>query len=337
MASGRVGGTKSLKSGSVASTVYQIVRNPDGTYSQVVRSKGEVQATFTSPRLQAQRMCTGMVESLMKQLRKIASISFQSAANKSKSLNAFSSFNIRLVAEDCKTNWYQKQQFNYPFHSAQKIYVDDLGGPYIISAGTLQFDLFDFCGIIDNWFLDYMPPVNPAWDFYALSWDIPDSVVTVGQFFRRKAITRLDTICLVGYWYGQTNKVSESGALTEHFEHLYCILKPNPAVPDDTVISSMVLRNLFTIESNHEVRVAIQEQISGLAIGWVMDNSDLVNVIPYLAAFSISYLDGKKKISSSRYKFLFDDTSTWLPMQSPSYVFGSWIGDPANRNYPSPF
>ena len=57
-----------MLSGQVGSTVYQIRNNGDGTLTQVAYAKGERTETTFSPKLQAQRMCMGMVESLMKQL-----------------------------------------------------------------------------------------------------------------------------------------------------------------------------------------------------------------------------------------------------------------------------
>ena len=90
MASGRVGGTRSKISGKVGNEIYQVVRNPDGSYSQQVYEKPEIVQTAQTPKLQAQRMITAMVESLMRDLKEVGRISMQSGVNRSKSLNAFS-------------------------------------------------------------------------------------------------------------------------------------------------------------------------------------------------------------------------------------------------------
>lgn len=109
MASGRVGGTRSKIRGQVGNVVYQVKRNDDGTYTQISYGKAEdVTATIT-PRLQAQRMCTSMVEALMRDLKEVGRISMQSAANKSKSLNAFSSYNQDLIKKGVDANEALKQ------------------------------------------------------------------------------------------------------------------------------------------------------------------------------------------------------------------------------------
>ena len=127
MASGRVGGTRSRVTGQIGSEVYRVVRNADGTYTQFVSAKGQQTSTYTTPKLQVQRMITAMVESMMKQLKPVARISMQSGANKSKSLNAFSSFNLHLVAQDCKAHWYGDNTFVYPRHSRYDMNIRDLG------------------------------------------------------------------------------------------------------------------------------------------------------------------------------------------------------------------
>ena len=148
MASGRVGGTRSKISGSVGDVVYQIKRNPDGTYTQIVYGKPEDVTQTITPRGQAQKMCTSMVEALMRDLKEVGRVCMQSAANKSKSLNAFSmrqrlggvteikpfviftgkhcSYNLKVI--DCKDQYLRIIQqdvifgrlpliFNYQFNS----------------------------------------------------------------------------------------------------------------------------------------------------------------------------------------------------------------------------
>ena len=129
MAISRVGGTKGKLSGQVGSTIYQIRKNADGTFTQIAYNKGERTETTFSPKLQAQRMCMGMVESLMKQLKPLIGISFQAGTNKTKSCNAFSAANLRLVQRDCMEHWYANNKFVFP--RQYKGYPDfsELGGP----------------------------------------------------------------------------------------------------------------------------------------------------------------------------------------------------------------
>ena len=134
MASGRVGGTKSKVSGTIGSEVYSLRRNPDGSYSQVISAKPETTTYTNTEKQAAQRMVTAMIEALMRDLTPVARISMQSGVNPSKSINAFSSFNLNKVREDMIANWYGNQKFVYPIKDSDV----KLGGIYTISAGTLQ-------------------------------------------------------------------------------------------------------------------------------------------------------------------------------------------------------
>ena len=336
MASGRVGGTRSKVSGQIGSEIFRVVRNPDGTYTQIVSAKGEQTSTFTTPRLQAQRMVTAMVESMMKQLKPVGRISMQSGANKSKSLNAFSSFNLRLVAQDCKAHWYQDNQFVYPRHLRDNIDIYDLGGLYMISSGTLQGNGFDELytetrgrQVLKDW------PSNDI-EFYGVKLKINSNVQTVGQFLFSHALTRLDTIVFVGFrtWLEQPDQEEEP---IEHAEHNYLIATINPSVKDDELIQDEVLERLFIFETNYQPSFAIAKDNSFCAMGFAADIVTLTMQYHYWAAFTISYRDGRKKISSSSYRPIPPFTGQWLLYAAPTNVFGTWIGDPGNRHYPSPF
>lgn len=337
MASGRVGGTKAKVSGKVGSEVYQIVRNPDGSYSQVVRAKGTTTINRTTPKLQAQRMCTAMVESLMKQLTPVAKICMQSAANKSKSLNAFSSFNLQRVMQDCKTNWYQHNHFVYPAFVERKNYIIDLGGQWLISSGTLQFNLFSRV-LSSNIDVLHFPNFNPRFNAVVmLSWDMPGSFRYVGDFFKAFRITRLDTIVLVAFYDRMYNIDEETGDADQEDRHVYMILKPNPKVSDSVLFTPEIISHLFTIETSREAIWGWRDDSKAFGVGWALDNWTDISLWGYAAAFSISYLDGKKKISYSQYKNLSYGSETWLTDAQPSRVFGSWMGEPWNRNYPNPW
>lgn len=337
MASARVGGTKSRLSGTVGNTVYRVVKNPNGTYSQVVTVKGVTTANYTTPRLQAQRMVTGMVESMMKQLKKVAGISMQSGANKTKSLNAFASFNMRLVAQDCQAHWDSGNQFVYPVMSTTKQYPDDLGGLYMISAGTLQFNLFDEYGEDLSWGMKYKDSLSWKMELYTMRWTIKSGVTTVGQFFDSYHMTRLDKIVLCGFLAGSKNYDPETGDVDEFYKHLYIIMQPNPKYPDNTPLTEEVIRDIFQFDANDDFVLVVRRDGDGFAVGWAVNNYDSDNLIPYMAGFSISYLDGKKKVSSSYYKLVFGDGSPWLGNHAPTDVFGSWMGQPNIIKYPNIF
>lgn len=336
MASGRVGGTKSKISGQVGSAIYQVRRNDDGSYTQVVTAKGERTETSTTPRLQAQRMCTAMVESMMRDLKPVGRISMQSGANKSKSLNAFSHFNLLRVAQDCKTNWYGNNQFVYPQHSRDDLNIKDLGGPYMISSGTLQFELFD------SLYYDTCPLQNLKGNFtagnqfYGVKFMIPADVTTYGQLLRHWRMTRLDAVVFCGLRYYLEQPDPEQDGV-EYIKHNYLIMTPNPAIKDDQLITDDLLAQAFLINYSLAPIVTRSKDNSYFVVGWKTELDSLDEVFWYWAGFSISYLDGRKKISSSSYSSPDGSTFPWLRNASPSDVFGSWMSEPMIKPYPSPF
>lgn len=336
MASGRVGGTRSRVSGAIGSEVYRVIRNDDGTYTQIVQAKGEQTSTFTTPRLQAQRMVTAMVESMMKELKPVARISMQSGANKSKSLNAFSSFNLNRVAQDCKANWYGNNQFVYPRHYRTDIDIKDLGGTYLISAGTLQGDAFDELYHEDhaNMILQDWPSIQV--EFYGLKFNTPANLFNVGQFLSFHRMTRLDTVVFVGFKEWIEFLDPDDGGVV-HYEHCYIIATINPSIPDEQVLNEETLSQLFILQSEHNPVCARAIDSSFIAIGFPANNVDGDETFHYWAGFTISYREGKKKISSSSYQPIPPFTGTWLLNAAPTNVFGSWIGEPMNYHYPSPF
>lgn len=336
MASGRVGGTKSKISGQVGSAIYQVRRNDDGSYTQVVTAKGERTETSTTPRLQAQRMCTAMVESMMRDLKPVGRISMQSGANKSKSLNAFSHFNLLRVAQDCKTNWYGNNQFVYPQHSRDDLNVKDLGGTYMISSGTLQFELFDSLYFTNNPRQVLNGDFNIGQEFYGVKFLVQSGVTTYGQLLKSWRMTRLDAVVFCGLRYYLEQPDPEQDGV-EYIKHNYLIMTPNPAIRDNDPLTDDVFAQLFVINHSWLPIVTRSKDGTFLVVGWRTELDSMDEVLWYWAGFSISYLDGRKKISSSSYSSPTNETFPWLRNASPSDVFGSWMSEPMVKPYPSPF
>lgn len=336
MASGRVGGTRSKVSGQVGDKVYQIRRNNDGSYSQVIMAKGEYTVSETNPKLQAQRMVTAMVESMMKDLKEVARISMQSAPNKSKSLNAFSAFNIELVRQDMIANWYEDCRFNYPFRNPYKSYVQDLGGPYIISSGTLQWELFDGEISDDMPSVEYDTPYIGIQYLYGISLSCDIGTMTVGQFLAKHKMTRLDSIVLCGLDYYQ--HIEEDDAEPEDYlKHIYCIAQVNPRFSDGTVITPEVATQLFIFKQSGGYGVLVRRDGTGIVLGVLTDYFDNEEMLLYVSYFSISYLDGKKKISRSSYHNPDGMDKRWALDATPTYNFGSWMSQADIHNYPNPW
>lgn len=336
MASGRVGGTRSKIRGQVGGTVYQVVRNPDGSYTQISYGKPEDVTQSITPRLQAQRMCTCMVEALMRDLRPVATISMQSAANKSKSLNAFSSFNLRLVAEDCKAHWNGGNRFHYPYTSNIGEANEQLGGMFLLSSGTFQYNGFDgvvhYSSAIDVWPEAYFLGKR----FAGLQFNLYGSNETVESFLRRHYLTVLDSMVFACFhsWMDATIFPDDPVFTTRHS---YVLLTINPNVPTDAIVTPDVLDELFLAQSDWEVFRRVSDDGRKYLVGVLVDNKNDDAYIYTMGGFTISYMDGKKKVSSSSFKQTDGSDDSYFIGAAPADVFGSWMGTPTVVPYPSPF
>ena len=256
MASGRVGGTRSKISGQIGQEVYQIRKNPDGTYSQIVNAKGEISVNYTTPRLQAQRMCTSMVEAMMRDLKEVASISMQSAANKSKSLNAFSSYNLQLVARDCKANWFANNQFVYPELNRFDIKQRDLGGLYMLSSGSLQFNVFAGHAEYENPSGGLVNYPNATHTPEGVYFRLPNYGCTISEFLRANRMTRLDYVvcCFFGSYAEDVPEAYIVAAPKGYEDLLLCRLD----AINDVSISEIITRaarvipheNLYSVQND---------------------------------------------------------------------------------------
>lgn len=336
MASGRVGGTRSKIRGQVGGTIYQVVRNADGTYTQISYGKPEDVTQSITPRLQAQRMCTCIVEALMRDLKPVATISMQSAANKSKSLNAFSSYNLQLVARDCKANWYGNNKFYYPATINIGEPDEELGGRFMISSGTWQYNGFDE--------IVYLVDLIPVWPyreflgkrFTGMRFRLSSRSETVGEFLKRHYMSSLDTLvfCCFHDWQESDPEIDDPVYYTRHS---YVIAAVNSTIPPETIITPEVLDQLFVTNSDWEVFRRVSDSGQDYYIGILVDNEGANAYIYTMGGFTISYLEGKKKISSSSFVPADPDVERYFMSGCPADVFGSWMGTPSVVPYPSPF
>lgn len=336
MAKGRVGGTKAKISGQVGTNIYQIRKNSNGTYSQISYVKGIRTETETSEKLQVQRMVTCMVESLMHDIKPVTQLSMQAAKNKTNSMNAFSSMNLRYVAQDCKDNWYESKEFVYPLPSREWGKNKDLGGLYRLSSGTGSINHFSRCFtsaspqlIMEGW-------TNPNANFVGLEFLIPDGCATIGDYLRKSKITRLDIVvfCAFHFWLEQGDDSDDGAWLSRHE---YVIMRLSSLVSDNSTLDIVSLRALFSLQQSDDIA----------QLYWGKDNrsfylgvqEDLMRDDNYFygGAFTISYLTGKKLITDSHYDWLSSVHGPWLANQNPADVFGYWMNTPWIDPYPDPF
>ena len=333
MASGRVGGTRSKKRGQVGDVIYQVVKNDDGSYTQISYGKPEDVTRTITPRLQAQRMCTCMVEALMRDLGPIGKISMQSAANKSKSLNAFSSYNLQFVAQDCKSNWYSGNQFYYPATIEVGTPAEQMGGRFMLSAGTWQYNGFDALVHLTN-------PIE-VWPwaqfigkrFCGLRFDLNPSGETLGNFLNRHYLTQLDTVCFAALhsWNDLEPDPDDPQFTTRHS---YIIANLNAAVAPELRVTEEVLNQLFVCESDWEVLQKISDNGRAYYIGLLIDNDNDGAYFHTYGGFTISMMEGKKKISTSRMTLIPDEDIDYFTGHAPADCFGYWMGEPRVKPYP---
>lgn len=336
MAKGRVGGTKAKITGQVGTNIYQIRKNSNGTYSQISYVKGVRTETETSEKLQVQRMVTCMVESLMHDIKPVAQLSMQAARNKTNSMNAFSSMNLRYVAQDCKDNWYDSKEFVYPLPSREWGKNKDLGGLYRLSSGTGSINHFNRCFtsaspqlIMEGW-------SNPNANFVGLEFLIPEGCTTIGDYLRRARITRLDIIafCAFHFWLEQGGDDDDSAWLSRHE---YVIMRLSSLVSDSAPLNIDSLRALFSLQQSDDIAQLYWGKDSQSFYLGVQEDLMRDDNYFYGGAFTISYLTGKKLITDSHYDWLSSVHGPWLANQNPADVFGYWMNTPWIDPYPNPF
>ncbi len=336
MASGRVGGTKSKVSGTIGSEVYSLRRNPDGSYSQVVSAKPETTTYTNTEKQAAQRMVTAMIEALMRDLTPVARISMQSGINPSKSLNAFSSFNLNKVREDMIANWYGNQKFVYPIKDSDV----KLGGIYTISAGTLQLMKGEVSNIgysYDGWGLNGHKWFNKRVNHWVgMQKRCMCSDGTLGTLLRESNMLRTDVfVSVCNREYFIYNPELEEDEIVYKYD--YVIAKLKDTLPDSTSLGELESDDVWEVTSNCDAifHFCKDELLFTVGSGIPFDNHD--DKLLYYANFMISRRDGMKKISSSVFKNRYSGESTWLFGHAPTNVFYSWLGEHMNDHWPSPF
>lgn len=336
MATGRVGGTAAKISGQVGDNIYQIKRRDDGTYVQIIMSKGERTEVVTSPRLQAQRMVTGMVETMMRDLKPVGQISMESGRNKTTSLNAFSSMNLYYVAQDCKANWYDSIDFVYPYMNAKTGKIRDMGGRFKLSAGSGLRNIYNSIQLIKTPQWEFPGWTDNNSNFLGMRFDIPAGCQTIGDYLTRAKISRADkaVFCAFHYWM---EPVEGSDDRQEMWRNEYCIASVNATLPDSTPLNLQSLTALFELKTSHDIFMPLLSSDSQRFYIGMKENLLIDEVYHYAGGFSIYYELGKKRITDGQMDWLSSRHRPWLNGQTPADVFGSWMGEPSISPYPNIF
>ena len=340
MASGRVGGTKSKISGTIGSEVYSLRRNPDGTYSQVVSAKAESVSYSNTEKQAAYRMATAVVEVAMRDLKEIGRISMQSGANRSKSLNAFSSINLSRVHDDMKANWYGGSRFLY-FTKTSEV---SLGGSFLISSGTLQRKTWE-----GTWhYFDFPIIMREDPRVYPIDWKegggfgflLPEDGVTMRELLAQLNMTRRDMNVYVDFYkyeYWDEKSDPEDPQIVEAYQYCWMIVKTKADVPDNFVVTLGNVASVFDVQSNFDYIPLYCHRTRYFGLWHKVPFSDLEINILGQASFSVSYINGYKQISNSTLVSI-SDTGKWDWIESaPVDVFWSWLNESTPSRKPSPF
>ena len=149
-------------------------------------------------------------------------------------------------------------------------------------------------------------------------------------------MTILDKICFAGFktWISYDPDPDDPQTLSKHD---YFIASFNRSFPSNVVLTPDVLVDLFQFKTNASPAVYISRDNDAICVGCCLDFQHAVESYYYWAGFSESHLTGKKQISTSFYGNDGSDDEPYLVERQPSMVFGSWMGEPTVKPYPSPF
>lgn len=324
MASGRVGGTRALVSGKVGNEVYQIQQDSKGKYMQTVQAYSPHAAVNVSARLACQQMITAVVERLMKDLKEVAKISIQSAKNKSKSINAVSSFNLSRMLQDAKQNWYNEGRFVYP----RKGDPLNAGGLFLVSSGTMSY----------NCFAEY---VNTVYDDYNrsrfvfgnrtgsyLAFRIPYAGCTIREFMMANRLTYASTIVHVNLMRNQDT----------HRDSFYCysIIKLSSKAKPTDLANAETLDRLFTVKANrfadryyYDPSIVHPQWPDRAYLAYLIGNAEVAQISNYdpiyMAGFSKDYVNGRLLTSSATLANCIGGSGLWDIGGYPANQVGSWM------------
>lgn len=324
-----------MVSGKVGSQVYQITKDASGKYVQTVQAYSPHVANQVPARLAAQRMITAVVERLMKDLKEVGKISMQSGKNKSKSLNAMSSFNLSRMLQDCKQHWYEEGQFVYPIPS------EDLnaGGRFLISSGSLNYNCFA-CYV--NTVYDLQNPYEFVFaNRYGsyLAFRIPYPGCTVGEFMMANRLTFSSTVVHV-------NLMRDQNAERKSF-YCYSIITLNGRIKRTQVVTPDILESLFVVKANrfgdryfYDPVVEHPQWPDRAFLAYLIGNAEVTQLSDYdplyMAGFSKDYVNGRLLISSSILESALGSSGLWDIGGIPCNVVGRWMLPPTQQviDYP---
>lgn len=342
MASGRVGGTRSLKSGKVGDEVLSVTANGDGTYSQQVSAYVPSKQQTKTVRLAAQQMATAMVEAMMRDLKPLGKVSFQSAANKSKSLNAFSSWNLYKVQNEMKNYWEEYHEFMFPGKGNNL----KLGGTWILSSGTLRYNCWD------GMYSDYGDAdrfddlVHSQEGVIGVFFEYPKTTMTIGEYMDKHNLLYNTEMWLAMFWL--SDLIDPWPDPRDPYNigiYSWKKITLNPKVRRNEIVSEETLANLFITEAkthNFDVWARPNEyspnwkhaRCLGFKLGW---QEPFMHQM-WFNGFTINFVNGRKQISSSIMEFVHKNPMIEIDEGlTADWAVYTWTDQPVPRPVPYPW
>lgn len=341
MASGRVGGTKSLKSGKVGDTVLGIVQESNGSYSQKVSAYVPSKPQTKTVKLAVQQMCTAMVQAMMRDLKPLGKVSFQSAANKSKSLNAFSSWNLYKIQNEAKNYWGQYHEFMFP---SKGNYIK-LGGTWVLSSGTLHFNCWDGLYSDESFSDKFDNKVGFTFGSIGVFFEFPKKSMTIGEYMDAHKLQYNTEMWLAGFWL--SDPIDEWPRPIDIYRkgfYLWKRITINPQVRRTELVSEDTIDRLFVTEASDYDRNGwsrpneyATKRKHARCLGFQYSNNELYYHQMFFGAFTITYINGRKQISSSIMDFVEDDPTIEIDLSlTADNAVSSWCNPviPAPVPYP---
>lgn len=332
MAISRIGGTHGLLKGSVGNDTYLIVKSPSGEYQQVIQAKKTTHTDTKTERLAVQQMCTAIVESMMRDLKPIIKFSFQAARNKSQSVNMFSQFGLRALANDCRNYWFQDGDFYYPDSGANT----PVAGPFILSSGSLPYNAFQ--GVMSaHAYVDGLPLSEKPTGFVFLNGGCvvlrrKSSDETIGDFMMSNRLQYTSQIFVAFF----TEKIdASSDRIINHYHKALVTL--NPRVRKDFPLSVESLSALFAIQQDDDFGIMVNDKNHDVCLGSMWLDRNLETDVVSIAAFTRDNVLGKTLVSDSRFVPTAGRRWPYYSGFMPAVQLWSWMKAPQSSIFDYPW
>ena len=115
------------------------------------------------------------------------------------------------------------------------------------------------------------------------------------------------------------------------------IIKMDASITPESIVTPALLADLFQVDSDWDIFQQVSDDGRDYYIGLLIDNENLNAYFYTYGGFTISMMEGKKKISSCQMVWDNDYKDQYLVWHAPTNVMGTWMGEPSRDPYPSPF